>query len=88
MALLLACLQLKQICLQRSLEKVHLIKDSIFQSPYRFFFTNFRQGDISFGLHPLTKDGGALLNNVNSLYALYGDTNKNSVSRDWKSIND
>ena len=63
-------------------------KGFYFSIPTESFFTDFRQGDISFGLHPLTKDGGALLNNVNSLYALYGDTNKNSVSRDWKSIND
>ena len=63
-------------------------KGFYFSIPTESFFTDFRQGDISFGLHPLTKDGGAILNNVNSLYALYGDTNKNSLSRDWKSIND
>ena len=36
-------------------------KGFYFSIPTDSFFTNFRQGDISFGLHPLTKDGGATL---------------------------
>ena len=63
-------------------------KGFYFSIPTESFFTNFRQGDISFGLHPLTKDGGAMLSHVNSLYALYGDTNIKSVRRDWKHINE
>ncbi len=63
-------------------------KGFYFSIPTDSFFTNFRQGDISFGLHPLTKDGGAILNHLNSLYAIFGDTNFKSVDRDWISIND
>ncbi len=63
-------------------------KGFYFSIPTESFFTDFRQGDISFGLHPLTKDGGAMLNHLNPLYALYGDTNINSFRRDWRSIND
>ncbi len=63
-------------------------KGFYFSIPIDSFFTDFRQGDIAFGLHPLTKDGGAMLNHMNSLYSLYGDTNLRSVKRDWKTIND
>ena len=63
-------------------------KGFYFSIPIDSFFTNFRQGDISFGLHPLTRDGGAILNHMNSLYSLYGDTKYNSVLRDWKDIDD
>ena len=63
-------------------------KGFYFSIPTDSFFTNFRQGDISFGLHPLTKDGGAILNHSNPLYSIYGDTNLKSVNRDWRSIND
>jgi len=63
-------------------------KGFYFSIPTDSFFTNFRQGDISFGLHPLTKDGGAMLNHMNSLYSLFGDTKYNSVLRDWKDIDD
>lgn len=63
-------------------------KGFYFSIPTESFFTDFRQGDISFGLHPLTKDGGAILNHLNPLYALYGDTRLSSFRRDWKSINE
>ena len=63
-------------------------KGFYFSIPTDSFFTNFRQGDISFGLQPLTKDGGATLNHMNSLYSLYGNTQRGSVLRDWKDIND
>lgn len=63
-------------------------KGFYFSIPTESFFSNFRQGDISFGLHPLTKDGGAILNHLNPLYALYGDTNSQSIRRDWKTINE
>ena len=63
-------------------------KGFYFSIPTDLFFTNYRQGDISFGLHPLTKDGGAILNHSNSLHSLYGDTTLKSVLRDWRSINE
>jgi hypothetical protein len=63
-------------------------KGFYFSIPMDLFFTDYRQGDIAFGLHPLTKDGGAILNHMNPLYALYGDTKLNSISRDWGDLNE
>ena len=51
--------------------------------PTKLFFSDFRTGNISFGLHPLTKDGAALLNQHNSLMSILGDTNRFSIERDW-----
>ena len=63
-------------------------KGFYFSIPTDSFFTKYRQGDSSFGLHPVTKDGGAMLNHTNSLYSLFGDTKYNSVLRDWTDINE
>ncbi len=63
-------------------------KGFYFSIPVDLFYTNYQQGDISFGLHPLTKDGGSILNHKNSLYALFGDTHKSSLLRDWNDILD
>ena len=63
-------------------------KGFYFSIPIDSFFPDYRQGNISFGLHPLTKDGGSSLNLMNPLHSLYGDTKKNSVLRDWQDIND
>ena len=41
-------------------------------------------GNISFGLHPLTKDGGAILNKHNSLISILGDSNLDAFKRDWE----
>ncbi len=51
--------------------------------PTQLFYTDFRSGHISFGLHPLTKDGAAMLNQHHSLFSILGDTSKDSVLRDW-----
>ena len=63
-------------------------KGFYFSIPVDLFYTNYQAGDISFGLHPLTKDGGAILNTHNSLYSLFGDTTKTSLLRDWRDILD
>ena len=52
------------------------------------FYTKYRTGDISFGLHPLTKDGGAITNIHNSLFRLFGGTNKQSIIKDWEDLLD
>jgi hypothetical protein len=39
-------------------------------------------------MHPLTKDGGALLKHHSSPYALFGDTSESSLLRDWRDILD
>ena len=63
-------------------------KGFYFSIPVDSFFTNFKQGDISFGLKPLTKDGGATLNHMNSLYSLFGNTQNNSILKDWRDIDE
>ena len=52
------------------------------------FYTKYRTGNISFGLHPLTKDGGAILNMHNKLFSLFGGTNRESLIRDWEDLLD
>ena len=51
--------------------------------PTKLFYSDFRSGNISFGLHPLTKDGGAFLNQHNALFGILGDSNKYSINSDW-----
>jgi len=54
--------------------------------PTQLFYSDYRTGVISFGLHPLTKDGGAILNKYNSLIGILGDSNSSSLERDWDNI--
>jgi hypothetical protein len=63
-------------------------KGFYFSIPTSLFYTDFRTGNISFGLHPLTKDGGAFLIQQSSLFGLLGDSNQYSIYRDWKDILD
>ena len=61
-------------------------KGFYFAIPLDIFYPNYTKGNISFGLHPLTKDGGAMLSYHNSLYGLLGDTNKASLIKRWKDL--
>jgi len=54
--------------------------------PTQLFYSDFRSGNISFGLHPLTKDGGAILNKHNSLISILGDSSYSSIIRDWENL--
>ncbi len=63
-------------------------KGFYFAIPTELFYTDYRQGAIPFGLHPLTKDGGSTLNYHNSLYSIMSDTNKDTILRDWLDIID
>lgn len=56
--------------------------------PVQLLYSDFRSGNISFGLHPLTKDGGAILNKRNSLIGVLGDTNLDAFVRDWEELLD
>ena len=47
--------------------------------PTEMFYSDFRSGNISFGLQPLTKDGGAMLIQQNALFGILGDSNRNSL---------
>tara|TARA_B100001559_G_scaffold40408_1_gene30032 strand:+ start:6065 stop:8188 length:2124 start_codon:yes stop_codon:yes gene_type:complete len=51
--------------------------------PTSLFYADYRTGIITFGLHPLTKDGGAVLTKHNELISIVGDQNRNSMTRDW-----
>jgi hypothetical protein len=63
-------------------------KGFYFSIPTRLFYSDFRTGNISFGLHPLTKDGGSFLITNNSLFGILGDSNRNSILRDWEDLLD
>ena len=63
-------------------------KGFYFSIPLDLFYTKYQTGSISFGMHPLTKDGGAILNHQSTLYGLLGDTNRDSVLRDWADLLD
>ena len=51
--------------------------------PTKLFYGDYSSGMISFGLHPLTKDGAAMLRQHNPLFSILGDTNRYSINRDW-----
>ena len=63
-------------------------KGFYFQIPTDLFLSNYQTGNISFGLHPLTKDGGALLFNHNALWGLLGNADRTGLLRDWSDIID
>ena len=63
-------------------------KGFYFSIPTSLFFSDFRTGNISFGLHPLTKDGGAFLIQHHSLFGILGDSNQHSILRDWSDLLD
>ena len=59
-------------------------KGFYFSIPTKLFYTDYRRGNITFGLHPLTKDGGAILMHHHPLHSLLGDSNRETFSRDWR----
>ncbi len=63
-------------------------KGFYFQIPTDLFLPNYQAGSISFGLHPLTKDGGAILYQTHALWGLLGNTDKTGILRDWSDILD
>jgi hypothetical protein len=63
-------------------------KGFYFQIPTDLFLPTYQAGNISFGLHPLTKDGGALLYQHNAIWGLLGNSDKTGLLRDWNDIID
>ena len=63
-------------------------KGFYFSIPTKLFYPDFRSGVIAFGLHPLTKDGGAMLHHKNQLFSILGETNADSIYRDWDYVLD
>lgn len=63
-------------------------KGLYFQIPHDLFFTNYSTGNVFFGIHPMTRDGGALLVQHKNLYSITGNTAKYEILRDWQDIAD
>ena len=61
-------------------------KGFYFSIPTSLFYSDFRTGNISFGLHPLTKDGGSFLTSHHALFSILGDSNQHSILRDWSDL--
>ena len=61
-------------------------KGFYFSVPLDLFYTDYRASNISFGIHPLTKDGAAPLIHHNSLHSILADSNKSSILRDWEDL--
>jgi len=59
-------------------------KGFYFSIPTKLFYSDFRSGVISFGMHPLTKDGAAFLSQQNQLFGLFGESNTSNIVRDWE----
>ncbi len=57
-------------------------KGFYFSIPTKLFYPDYRTGNISFGLHPLTKDAGSFLAVHNSLHSILGDSNRHNIFRD------
>ena len=60
-------------------------KGFYFNIPLQTYFREYKTGNIGFSMTPLTRDGGAMLYNHNSLYSIFGETTKDSID---KKIND
>ena len=63
-------------------------KGFYFSIPVTLFYPDYKPGLISFGLHPLTKDGGATIIEPHALYGITGDSQSKSILRDWDYITD
>jgi len=63
-------------------------KGFYFSIPLDVFYPRYTKGNIAFGLHPLTKDGAAMLNYHNTLYGMLGDTNRHSLVNAWQDLLD
>ncbi len=63
-------------------------KGFYFSLPVELFTSTFQPGEIAFGLHPSTKDGGQMLYNTNPLIGIIGNTNEYELRRDWDGLLD
>jgi len=63
-------------------------KGFYFSLPVNLFTSTYQPGEIAFGLHPLTKDGGQMLYNTNPLIGIIGNTNQYELIRDWGGLTD
>tara|TARA_B100000212_G_scaffold298715_1_gene243047 strand:- start:4183 stop:6324 length:2142 start_codon:yes stop_codon:yes gene_type:complete len=61
-------------------------KGFYFSIPLDVFFTNYQTGQITFGMHPLTRDGGALLSQFHALWGITGNSEKRALLNDWDHV--
>lgn len=61
-------------------------KGFYFSIPLDVFFTNYQTGQITFGMHPLTRDGGALLSQFHALWGITGNSEKRALINDWDHV--
>ena len=61
-------------------------KGFYFSIPLDLFFSDYNSGNISFGVHPLTKDAAAQLKQHNRLFSILADSNRSSILRDWDDL--
>ena len=57
-------------------------KGFYFSIPLDLYYREYKNGNIGFSMQPLTRDGGAMLNNHNSLYSIFGETTRSSINKD------
>lgn len=58
-------------------------KGFYFSIPLDILLPTYQTGKIGFGMHPLTRDGGAILHQHHSLYGITGGSEKRSLLSDW-----
>ena len=63
-------------------------KGFYFAIPTDMFLPRYQPGLISFALHPLTKDGAAMIYNHNALWGMLGDTEDFAIKREWQNLLD
>tara|TARA_B100000029_G_scaffold421428_1_gene427699 strand:- start:1253 stop:3406 length:2154 start_codon:yes stop_codon:yes gene_type:complete len=63
-------------------------KGFYFAVPTDMFLPRYQPGLISFALHPLTKDGAAMIFNHNALWGMLGDTEDFAIKREWRNLLD
>jgi hypothetical protein len=61
-------------------------KGFYFSIPLDVFFTNYQTGQITFGMHPLTRDGGALLSQFHALWGITGNSEERALVDDWDHV--
>ncbi len=56
-------------------------KGFYFSIPLDIYSRDYKTGSIDFSMTPLTRDGGAMLHNHNSLYGIFGETTRDTIDR-------
>ena len=63
-------------------------KGFYFHLPIEVFYSKYTKGVAGFGLHPLTRDGAAILVHAHHLYGVTDQSSSINILRDWDDIYD